>query len=107
MQKIPYATIIDSLIYTMMYTRANIAYAISVINCFLSNPRKKHWAAVKQILRYLRGTFRLCLYFGINKPVLDGYTDVYMICDVDYIKFTLGFLMTLSGELSHIVVLIT
>ncbi|CAN1237861.1 Retrovirus-related Pol polyprotein from transposon TNT 1-94, partial [Linum grandiflorum] len=36
-------------------TRPDIAHAVGVVSRFLSNPGKEHWAAVKWILRYLRG----------------------------------------------------
>ncbi|WRX22751.1 Reverse transcriptase [Theobroma cacao] len=52
---------------------------------------------VKWILRYLRGTSRLKIYFGIGKLVLCGYTDSNMAGDVDFRKFTSGYLITFAG----------
>ena len=52
---------------------------------------------MKWILRYLRGTSRLCLCFGSGEPVLDGYTDADMAGDCDSRKSTSGFLMTFAG----------
>lgn len=69
---------------------------------FLSNPGKEHWAALKWILRYLRGTSRVCLCFGNGKPVLDGYTtDADMAGDVDSRKSTSGYFITFQGKLCH------
>jgi hypothetical protein len=48
---------------------------------------------VKWILKYLKGTSSFSLYFGNNKPVLDGYTDADMTGDVDFRKSTSGYLM--------------
>ena len=87
--------------YAMVCTRLDIAHAIGVVSRFLSNPRKEHWTTVKWIFRYLRGTFRVCLCFGIDKPVLDGYTDADIAGDVDSKKFISEYLMTFSGELSY------
>ena len=52
---------------------------------------------MKWILRYLRGTSKTFLCFGIEKPVLVGCTDTDMVGDVDSRKFTSGYLITFSG----------
>ena len=83
--------------YAMVCTRPDIAHAVGVVSRFLSNPGKEHWAAVKQILRYLRGTFRLGLCFGNDEPVLEGYIDADMAGDIDSMKSTSRFLMTFAG----------
>ena len=78
--------------YVMVYTRLDITHTVGIVSRFLSNPDKKYWTAVKQILRYLRGTSRVCLSFGTDKPMLDGYRDADMVGDVDFRKFTSRFL---------------
>ncbi|CAN1245512.1 Retrovirus-related Pol polyprotein from transposon TNT 1-94 [Linum grandiflorum] len=55
MDRIPYASAVGSLMYAMVCTRPDIAHAVGVVSRFLSNSGKEHWAAVKWILRYLRG----------------------------------------------------
>ena len=75
MMKIPYASAVGSLMYAMVCTRPNIAHAVGVVSRFLSNPGKEHWNGVKWILRYLRGTSRLCLCYGNGKLELNGYSD--------------------------------
>ena len=97
MTSIPYSSAVGSLMYAMVCTRPDIAHAVGVVSRFLSNPGKDHWEAVKWILRYLRGTSRLCLCFGSGEPVLDGYTDADMAGDCDSRKSTSGFLMTFAG----------
>ena len=54
--KVPYASMVGSLMYSMVCTRPNIALAMGVVSRFMNNPRKGNWEAVKWILRYLRGT---------------------------------------------------
>lgn len=44
MKNVPYTSILDSLIYAMECTRPNIPYIVGVVNWFLFNLRKKHWA---------------------------------------------------------------
>jgi len=52
---------------------------------------------VKWILRYLKGTSRVCLCFRSGKPVLNGYTNEDMTSDVDFRKSTSGYMMTFAG----------
>ncbi|CAJ2658330.1 unnamed protein product [Trifolium pratense] len=95
-KKIPYASAVGSLMYAMVCTRPDIAHAVGVVSRFLSNPGKDHWQAVKWILRYLRGTSKVCLCFGGGDPVLDGYTDADMAGDLDCRKSTSGYMMTFA-----------
>ena len=50
-----YRSIIGSLRY-IVNTRPDIAYSIGVVSRYMEAPSKEHWAAVKHILRYLKGT---------------------------------------------------
>ncbi|WJZ95336.1 hypothetical protein VitviT2T_014112 [Vitis vinifera] len=63
---------------------------------FLSNPGKDHWAVMKWILRYLRGTSKTCLCFETDKLVLVGCTNADMARDVDSKKSTSGYFITFS-----------
>ena len=96
MRKVPCASVVGSLMYVMVCTTPYITHAFGVINWFLTNPMREHWEVVKWILRYLRGTSRVCLCFGNGKVVLDGYTDSNMAGDVDSKKSISGFLMTFA-----------
>ena len=78
-------------------TRPYIAHAVGVVSQFLTNPGKEHWEAVKWILRYLRGTSKVCLCFGNCEPMLDRYTDSDMAGDVDSMKSISWFMMTFVG----------
>ena len=61
MMKVPYASVVGSLMYVMECTRSNIEYVVGVVSWFMSNLGKEHWAAVKWILRYLKATSSMCL----------------------------------------------
>lgn len=97
MDGVPYASAVGSLMYAMVSTRPDIAFAVGVVSRYLTNPGKKHWEAVKWIMRYLRGTSKLGLTFGNDKPVLIGYTDSDLAGDKDTLKSTSGYLMTFAG----------
>ena len=47
MSYVPYSSAVGSLIYAMVYTRPDLAYAVSVVSCYMHNPGKDHWKAVK------------------------------------------------------------
>nr|CAN62028.1 hypothetical protein VITISV_005442 [Vitis vinifera] len=98
MRKVLYALSVGSLMYAMVYTRPDIAHVVGVFSKFLSNLGKEHWAAMKWILRYLRVTFKICLCFGTDKPMLVGCIDADMVGDVDSKKSTSGYLITFLGE---------
>ena len=97
MDGVPYASAVGSLMYAMVCTRPDIAHAVGVVSRFLSNPGKKHWEAVKWILRYLRGTSKLGITFGNGEPMLVGYTDSDMAGNKDNMKSTSGYLMLFAG----------
>ena len=61
MAKVPYSSVVGSLMYAMVCTRPDIAHAVGVVSRFLKNPGKEHWKAVKWILMYLRGSSDECL----------------------------------------------
>ena len=61
--------------YAMICTRPDIAYAVGVVSKYMSNPGKKHWEAVKGVMRYLNGTKELCICFGRKEACVLGYTD--------------------------------
>ncbi|GJZ86393.1 zinc finger, CCHC-type containing protein [Tanacetum coccineum] len=54
MSKVPYANAVGSLMYLMVCTRPDIAYAVSIVSRYLASPGKNHSEAVKWILKYLR-----------------------------------------------------
>ncbi|CAL1369479.1 unnamed protein product [Linum trigynum] len=91
MKNVPYASVVGSLMYAMVCTRPDIAHVVGIVSRFLSNPGKEHWRVVKWILRYLRGTSRVCLCFGNDKTILDGYADANMAGDVDSRKSNSGY----------------
>lgn len=49
-----YQKIIGSLMYLMLGTRPDIAFAVNQLAQFSSCPQKQHWTALKQILQYLK-----------------------------------------------------
>ena len=51
-----YSSIVGMLLYLTTNTRPDIAFAVSQVARFTSNPKQSHAKAVKSILRYLKGS---------------------------------------------------
>ena len=94
MIKLPYASIVGSLMYAIVCTRPDIGYAIGLVTRFMSNPGRRHWVVVKWILWYLRGTSSVCLRFGSSNSLLEVFIDSNMSPDVDTSWSTFGYVMT-------------
>ena len=60
----------------MVCTRPDITFAVGTVRRYMSNPGREHWATVKWILRYLKGTSKVCLRYGFGKPMLEGFTNL-------------------------------
>jgi len=45
-----------SLLYGIVYTRRDLAYAVSMVSQYMYNPGKDHREAVKWILQYVKGS---------------------------------------------------
>ncbi|XP_031265676.1 secreted RxLR effector protein 161-like [Pistacia vera] len=97
MRGIPYASVIGSLMYAMLCTRPDIAYAVSVTSRYQSDPREKHWLAVKTIIKYLRKTKDLILSYGGSKLKIEGYSDSDFQSDMDDRKSTSEFIFICNG----------
>ena len=92
-----YQSAVGSLMYAMMGTRPDIAYAVSVVSRFASNPNESHWKAVKRILRYLRATLSLKLVFRGPLEPLSGYTDSDYAGDTATRRSTSGYVFHLGS----------
>lgn len=56
MKGVPHCEAIGQLFYLASHTRPDIAVAVDTMSRQVSDPRSIHWAGVKKVLRYLRGT---------------------------------------------------
>ena len=97
MAKVPYSSACGSLMYAMICTRPDIAYAVGVVNRYMENPGKKHWEVVKGIMRYLKGTRNMCICFGSKEACVEGYTDADYAGDVDKRRSTFGYVFMFIG----------
>lgn len=99
MQKVPYSQAVGSLMYAMVCTRPDLAYPLSVVSRFMSNPGREHWKAVKRIFRYLKGTSDIGLLYAADQNcTMAGYTDSDFAGDVDKRRSLSGYVFTFAGS---------
>jgi hypothetical protein len=76
MKDIPYASVVDSLMYVQVCTRLDIAFITGMLGRYLSNPGMEHWKAAKRVLRYLKRTRKFMLTYRSSEQLeVIGYTD--------------------------------
>lgn len=99
MENIPYANVIGTIMYSMISTRLDLTYSISLLSRFISNPGKPHWDALKYLLRYIGGSVNVGLSYKKICDTLDlvGFVDSDFAGDRDTIKSTIAF-FTLGGN---------
>lgn len=107
MSAIPYQSAIGAIMYAMLGTRPDIAYAVTTLSQFSHNPGPVHWTGVKRLLRYLRGTMDFKLTYsgssspspaGIGSfPALSGYCDADWGSDLNDRRSITGYVFTMAG----------
>ncbi|RVW95890.1 Retrovirus-related Pol polyprotein from transposon RE1 [Vitis vinifera] len=94
-----YRRVVGKLNY-LTVTRPDIAYAVSVVSQFTSAPTVKHWAALEQILCYLKKALGLGILYSSQ-----GHTRIECFSDADWVgsKFdrrsTTGYYVFFGGNL--------
>lgn len=95
-----FRSLVGSLRY-LVHTRPDISYSVSYVSRFMEAPTREHMAAVKQILRYIKGTMSFgCCYRRNPTEELNliGFSDSDMAGDVDDRKSTSGVLFMMGGD---------
>jgi hypothetical protein len=99
MSKIPYQEANGCLLYLSKTTRPDISYAVNLLSRYSSNPNTQHWSSVKHLLRYLKGTKSLKLWYlreSSNTEVI-GFCDSDLGGDVVDGKSTSGYVFMNQG----------
>ncbi len=99
--RICYQSAVGSLMYAMLKTRPDLAFAVCVVSRYSSRPNDSHWQAVKHIFRYIKATLDLKLTFRGLLTALIGYTYADWTCDQNTQRSISGFVFNLgSGAIS-------
>ena len=72
MSRVPYQSVVGSLMYAMVCIRPDIAQVVGLLSCYMCNPGRAHWDAVKRVFRYLQGTseYLICFHGTRNEHSL-------------------------------------
>ncbi len=95
-----YQGMIGSIMFSMVETRPDVAFATSVASRFAKNPGHRHMEAVKTILRYLKGSRERGITYGDldqEDLLLEGYSDSDWAGDRESRRSTSGFIFLLIG----------
>ena len=104
-RQVSYLIIIGSLMYLMLGTRPDLAYAVGTLSRFSAKPKLAHWEAAKRVLRYIQVTKDMELRFNGTELSMDldfhGYSDAGWSQNPDNSWSTSGFLfMSNRGAIS-------
>jgi hypothetical protein len=96
--RVRYQSAIGSLMYAMTQTQPDLAFAVSRLSQYCSNPEDVHWKAVQRVMRYLKGTTNTGILYGIDvKQGLISFTDVASGDDKETRLSTGGYLFVYGG----------
>ncbi|XP_066323899.1 uncharacterized mitochondrial protein AtMg00810-like [Miscanthus floridulus] len=80
-----YRSIVDGLRY-LIHTRPDIAFAVGYVSRFMEDPREDHWASMKRLLCYVKGTVDQGIVFpkiGGSRLQLTVFSNADMAGDID------------------------
>lgn len=98
MELIPYANMVGSIMYSMVCTGPDLAYAMSRVSRYMATPGKDHYHALRWIMKYLRGSVNLSLVYmstRLTEERLVGYADANHGGCLDTGRSTTGYVFTL------------
>jgi hypothetical protein len=94
-----YRGLIDNLQY-LTASRPDILFAVSILSRFMHSPRETHFIAAKRILRYIKGTIDLGIFYPRSSEgtvELRDYTDSDWGGCVDDSRSISGYLFSLNS----------
>lgn len=105
--KYPYREAIGALLYLANCSRPDIAFAVSVLARYASEPTTRHWTGVKQLFRYLAKTKDYGLLYHRGKAVaypsklvtddLCGFADAGYLSDSHKARSQSGYVFMSAG----------
>ena len=85
----------------LLHTRPDLSFSVGVLSRYMQSPREPHGVAMKQVLRYVRGSLAYGLSFSRSTtkvPKLIGYSDSSHNEDPDDGKSTTGHIFYLGDS---------
>ncbi|XP_073112260.1 secreted RxLR effector protein 161-like [Elaeis guineensis] len=109
-ERVPYASGVGSIMYSMVYCRLDLAYAVSQVSRFMAQPGREHWRALKGIFRYLVSSVGVGICYrqlggveghsNMSKEAqgkIQGFVDANFDGNVNTRHLTIGFVFNLYG----------
>lgn len=94
----PYREAVGSLMYLMVGTRPDLAFAVGKLSRYVDAYGPEHWTAIKRALRYVNGTKDKGLLYTKHAGMdLLGYSDADWAGDHESRRSTSGHLFILGG----------
>ncbi|WJZ93913.1 hypothetical protein VitviT2T_012812 [Vitis vinifera] len=96
--EVPYLSAIGALMYLANCTRPDIAFSVNLLARYSSAPTRRHWNGIKHILRYLRGTTDMGLFYSReSKQQLFGYADAGYLSNPQKGRSQTGYVFNCNG----------
>ena len=98
MDVIQYKQMVGILMY-LSVTRPDLMFGIGLISRYMERPTNLHMQAIKRILRYVKGSVNLGIYYkrkGANNERLMAYSNSDYAEDQDDRRSTSGYVFMLS-----------
>ena len=93
MKAVLYSLVVGSLMYAQVCIHPDIAFVVSLLGRYFSDPGQSHWKMAKKVLRYLPGTKDLMLtYQRTDTLEVVGFSDSDYAGYVDDKKSTSGYI---------------
>lgn len=95
----PYRELVGCLMYVTLTTRPDLFAAVNYCSQFQSCPTEEHWAHLKRILRYVKGSLDFGLKFEADDaaPVLAAFCDADWANDVVDRRSVTGYVLKVFG----------
>ncbi|KAL0411519.1 UNVERIFIED_CONTAM: Secreted RxLR effector protein [Sesamum latifolium] len=96
--EVPYLSAIGALMYLANHTRPYITFVVDLLERYSSSPTRRHWNGIKHILRYLKGTMAMGLFYSkVSNSNLIGYVDADYLSDPHNGRSQTGYLFLCGG----------
>jgi hypothetical protein len=94
----PYRSILGSVMWGQLATRPDLAFAVSLLARFQSNPGINHWSALLHVIGYIKNTIDYGLTYSREYDITPtAYADADYGGCIDTRRSTSGYVFTMAG----------
>jgi hypothetical protein len=92
-----YRQMVGALLFLSTSSRPDISYAVNMVARYSEGPQAEHWIAIKEILKYLKGTIKFGLWMGKSNDELVVWSDADWANDQETRKSVSGTMVKVWG----------